>query len=815
MSETLSEKPFMDYRNERTPLIQRVRVAPPRERYPHSTLRRFCTIVLGCCLFVVVTTFLVVVVFDPHPVGRHHHHREYYGPRHLDFMPWSSPYPHKQWPSSEGISYTELQEILLSTPDEDMAREWSSYYTAGPHLAGKNLSQAIWTKERWQEFGIADTSIVAYDTYINYPLGHRLALLEKTSDKTEEVESHNHIETQKKEPGYKIKYECSLEEDVLEEDPTSSLADRIPTFHGYSASGNVTAQYVYVNFGTYQDFEDLVKANVSLKGKIALAKYGGIFRGLKVKRAQDLGMIGAVLYSDPQEDGEITELNGYAPYPDGPARNPSAVQRGSVENLSMGPGDPTTPGYPSKPGVPRQSGNHSIPHIPSVPISYRDALPLLLALNGHGPNASSFNKYWQGGGLVHKGVQYNIGPSPPNLVLNLVNEQEYVTTPLWNVIGIVNGSIPDEVIVLGNHRDAWIAGGAGDPNSGSAAFNEVIRAFGAAIKLGWKPARTIVFASWDGEEYGLIGSTEWVEEYIPWLSKAAVAYLNVDVGCAGSQFKGSASPLLNKALNAATSLVSSPNQTIPGQTVYDVWNKKITTLGSGSDYTAFLDFAGIPSVDFGFSGNVHINEHDAVYMYHSNYDSFYWMDKYADPGWHYHATIAKIWGLLAANLIETPIIAFNTTDYAIGIQQYLSRAEEKAKTNGISESSFSFSPLEKAAHKLHKTTLHFSAYTAQLADAINEGTPWWRWWERVKLFYQVRKANRQLKEFERVFLYQDGLDGRTWFKHTVFAPGLWTGYAGATFPGLVESFETGNLTNAKRWAKIIEGNIVHATNLLG
>lgn len=200
--------------------------------------------------------------------------------------------------------------------------------------------------------------------------------------------------------------------------------------------------------------------------------------------------------------------------------------------------------------------DHAIPSIPSLPISYQDALPLLKTLNGHGPKASSFNSHWQQGGLDYKGVEYNIGPSPDNVVLNLVNEQEYVTTPLWNVIGIINGSISDEVIVLGNHRDAWIAGGAGDPNSGSAAFNELIRSFGVALETGWKPLRTIVFASWDGEEYGLIGSTEWVEEYLPWLSNSAVAYLNVDVGANGPDYKLSAAPLLNQVVQEASKSIS-------------------------------------------------------------------------------------------------------------------------------------------------------------------------------------------------------------------------------------------------------------------
>ena len=224
--------------------------------------------------------------------------------------------------------YEELQSILLNTPDAEQARAWSRYYTSGPHLAGKNLSQALWTMQRWEEFGIA-SSIVDYDVYINYPKSHRLALLEKGSDSDEASDSPAATEGE-----WKVTYEARLEENVLEEDKSSQLVDRIPTFHGYSASGNVTAQYVYVNYGTFQDFEDLLAADVSLEGKIALARYGGVFRGLKVKRAQELGMIGCVMYTDPGDDGEVTEEKGIAPYPEGPAREPSSVQRGSVQLLS-------------------------------------------------------------------------------------------------------------------------------------------------------------------------------------------------------------------------------------------------------------------------------------------------------------------------------------------------------------------------------------------------------------------------------------------------------------------------------------------------
>lgn len=419
-------------------------------------------------------------------------------------------------------------------------------------------------------------------------------------------------------------------------------------------------------------------------------------------------------------------------------------------------------------------------------------MPILKSLNGYGLNAADFNKYWQGGGLGYKGVDYNIGPSPPELVLNLVNEQEYVTTPMWNVIGIINGTLPDEVVVLGNHRDAWIAGGAGDPNSGSAAMNEVVRSFGVALSKGWKPLRTIVLASWDGEEYGLLGSTEWVEEYIPWLSKAAIAYVNVDVGTSGPSFGSSASPLLNKALYEATSLVQSPNQTVKGQTVRDVWNGHVATMGSGSDFTAFQDFAGIPSVNLGFGPT----RESAVYQYHSNYDSFDWMDTYGDKDWHYHIAITKLWALLAANLVESPVVQFNATDYADGLERYLKSVEDKArKSSSVEMQDVSFSALEKAIAELRSVAVDFDARAAVLASSIGDNMPWWGWWKKVNLYYEVRRVNDKYKYFERQFLYQTGLDGRSWFKHVVFAPGIWTGYAGATFPGLVESLDAGNQTN--------------------
>ncbi|KAK8043696.1 PA domain-containing protein [Apiospora rasikravindrae] len=792
--------------SERTPLIASVTIGSVPRRYPHNTLRRFCTIVLGASLIGLFTTFLFTVVFAPHD----------------EAPPHPSPHPPGHRHHMKGLSFDKLKDILLETPSGEKASEWSKYYTAGPHLAGRNLSQAEWTRDRWNEWGVK-SDIVAYDTYINYPLGHRLALLEKSKTKSD---------------SWNVTFEATLEEDVLEEDPTSSLPNRIPTFHGYSASGNVTAPFVYVNYGTYQDFEDLVKANITLTGHIALARYGGIFRGLKVKRAQELGMIGCVIFTDPGDDGEVTDENGYKTYPNGPARHPSSVQRGSVQFLSVAPGDPTTPGYPSKPGVPRKSVDGAIPSIPSLPISYAEAVPILKALNGHGPKATEFNQYWtKNMGLKYKGVQYNVGPSPKDVVLNLVNDQDYTITPQWDVIGIINGTIPDEVIVVGNHRDAWIAGGAGDPNSGSAVLNEAIRSFGKALEKGWKPLRTIVFASWDGEEYGLIGSTEWVEEYLPWLSATNVAYVNLDVGVRGPYFTASAAPMLSKLVYDVTSMVQSPNQTVKGQTVRDTWDGHISTMGSGSDFTAFQDYAGIPSLDFGFGG---YGNDSPIYQYHSNYDSYHWMSEFGDPNFAYHKTMAQILGLTVGKLAETPVVSLNATEYATALKGYVEKIEAKLAsvnaqsepttdedivefrarsigsepTGNVQDFQFSLSRLYESVAELTNAAVELDTKATKLTKEAGEHLPWWRLIKKLRLFHAIRSTNTKYKKIERAFLFQGGLDGRPWFKHVVFAPGIWTGYSGAVFPGLTESIDSKDFINALRWVDIIDNCIKTATKTI-
>lgn len=366
------------------------------------------------------------------------------------------------------VPLTADESVLVNSFDNNTLDDWSYYYTHGAHLAGTNRSMAQWTADRWSDIGFQGR-LDQYVTYLNYPVSHSLSLTY---------------------PNGSI-FTASLEEAVLMEDETTSYPNRIPTFNGYSFTGNATAEYVYVGRGQVVDFDRLVSLGVPLEGKIALAKYGGPFRGLKVKNAALYGMIGCILFTDPGDDGNVTEANGYAAYPDGPARNPTSVQRGSVQFLSTYPGDPTTPGYPSKEDKPRADKSPVVPSIPSLPISYAEALPLLRALDGFGTPGEQVNRTKWVGGL---NVTYSTGPAP-GAVLSMSNVMRDAITPIWDAVGIINGTNQDEVLVIGNHRDAWIIGGAADPNSGSAIMVELSKAFGKLLATGWKPRRTIVVSS--------------------------------------------------------------------------------------------------------------------------------------------------------------------------------------------------------------------------------------------------------------------------------------------------------------------------------
>lgn len=742
-------------------------------------------------------------------------------------------------PSFSPASVTDPEQAILKTLEINLAGNWSQKYTSESHLAGTNFGLVEWTKEKFEEYGFEGT-IDTYDTYLSYPIDHGLSLLDKKSEK--------------------VLYRASLKEDALKDDPTSQGNDTIPTFLGYAANGNVTAEYVYVNYGTEKDFEKLKELGVDITGKIAVVRYGAIFRGLKVKFAQEAGASAVLLYTDPAEDNGITPANGYKQYPDGPARHESSVQRGSVQFLGgkgVSPGDPTTPGYASKPGVEREDPHQSIGKIPVLPISYREVTPILKKLNGHGIKAP---KEWRG---ELEGYDYSIGPNA-NVTLNLYSEQNFTITPIWNVYGEIRGEKHDEAIVIGNHRDAWIKGGAGDPNSGSAALLEIARALGELKKLGYKFKRSIILLSWDGEEYGLLGSTEFGEWAAKNLQRTVVAYLNLDAAITGKHLKLAGSPVLNELLLDVAKRLEYPKE---GEgSLYDHYIKetkgRIPNFGSGSDYTVFLEHLGIPSVDLGFSNG----KNDSVYQYHSNYDSYHWVSTFADPGFVFHNLAAKYLSLLILELSDKEVLRLSLHDYAHDLLRYFKEAvheipkewfkrkieseavlEELLTHNEdnnafINEASQGYYPTDtlfplpemlaprQCSHnkiftmydnhhhknltlgdlvhntfrdlkRLKNVTEAFDSKSRDLQVRF-DNSDLLPFWQRIKLHFLIKHQNKLLQYFERAFLYEDGLHERSWFKHVVFASGRHTGYAGQTWPGIREATEDLDFDRLVKWIGI-------------
>ncbi|KAI0409511.1 N-acetylated-alpha-linked acidic dipeptidase-like protein 2 [Xylaria palmicola] len=658
------------------------------------------------------------------------------------------------------------EKTLVDSISNVTISEWSYYYTHGYHVAGKNMSMAEWTADRWRDNGW-NASVVSYNVYLNYPVNKSLSLTYPNGTTLQPL----------------------LEEAALDVDETTSYPNRVPTFHGYSASGSAEAEFVYVGRGQQDDFARLKELGVPLEGKIAVSRYGGPFRGLKVKNAQANGMVGAILFTDTGDDGEVTEANGYAAYPDGPARNPTAVQRGSVQYLSTYPGDPTTPGYPSRADSPRADRHVVMPKIPSIPISYIDAIPILAALDGHGVNGESVNRTRWVGAL---NVSYSTGPAP-GATISMSNLMQDTYTDIWDTIGIINGTNPDETVVIGNHRDAWIVGGAADPNSGTAIIVELSRAFGKLLAQGWRPRRNIVLCSWDAEEYGLVGSTEWVEEYIPWLTDTAVSYLNIDIGAAGSFPYIEATPELHEI---SVEVMKKVPWMDTNKTMYDAWFEytggEIGVLGSGSDYTAFVH-KGIGAIDMGAGGG----SGDPIYHYHSNFDSYHWMTNFGDPGFKAHKYMAKYLTLLAYNLATVESLPLNVSNWATQMEVYYN---DLVATINSTTDTLDLSPLRSALDE-------FASRTQEIVALEQEATA-------NKDPALVTLINHKKRDFQRGFVSQGGLPNREFYRNLIFAPGLDTGYAPTTFPGITESFLAGNLSVAAEYVKKTADAILVAANII-
>ncbi|KAG6866447.1 hypothetical protein C0991_003965 [Blastosporella zonata] len=639
----------------------------------------------------------------------------------------SSPSLHPHFPSKphHRLTGAERDKLFLSVPNSESALAASRAYATHPHLAGSpaDFEDAKVLLELFQsELGIhppttkpiysagtpesrnatlhltshhASNSPSAWvDVYypvLNTPLDRSLQILGEDGSAV---------------------WEANLVEDgdPLDED-AAKFHDSVPTWHGLSKDGQVEGQLVYANYGTKADYDELVEAGVDLTGKIVITRYGNVFRGLKIKGAQELGAAGVLIYSDPRDDGFVTVENGFAPYPAGPARNPTSVQRGSVQYLSSYPGDPTTPGYPAYEDAQREEGTN-IPKIPSLPISWANGERLLEEIG---------ELY-----ITGKDGKRTLSGKASESKIKLVNHVDTKVTPIWNTMAAIPGHIKDEVVIIGCHRDAWVLGAA-DPISGTVSLHEIIRGFGALLRNGWKPLRTVVFASWDAEEYGLVGSTEWGEDFAEWISKHAVAYLNTDTSSSGSRFNVGSSPSLANLIKQTA--LEIPHPTVQGKTLWDAREDEgpfqaasidaeflesyeatknaqasktgIRPLGSGSDYTVFLQRLGVASSDEGFGAT----PSDAAYHYHSVYDSQRFQEVYADPGFHRHVVVAKHLGLLALRLIDSFVVPLNTTQYALELDDYFAKVTALQTYLPSSLASLDLSKLSKAIKKVQDASL--------------------------------------------------------------------------------------------------------------
>ncbi|KAI0375808.1 Zn-dependent exopeptidase [Pilatotrama ljubarskyi] len=597
------------------------------------------------------------------------------------------------------------EQKFLSVPNADSAIAASRQYATKPHMAGtpgdfetaKDFLKLLQTElgaaapaslpiysagtpeSRNATLGItklkAPTAWI--DTYypvMNTPLDHSLKILNEDGDAV---------------------WTAALEEVADDTDPEAGkYYDAVTTWHGLSRGGSAKGKLVYANYGTKEDFDELVEKGVNLNGTIVITRYGGIFRGLKVKGAQEHGAVACLIYSDPRDDGTVTSQNGYAPYPHGPARNPNSVQRGSTQFLSVYPGDPTTPGYPSYENSTRTNGTN-IPSIPSLPLSWANAQVLLEEIKEGGANRT----------------------------IELVNNVDDKVIPIWNTMGVIPGHIKDEVVVIGNHRDAWVMG-ASDPSSGTASIHEVIRGLGELLRNDWTPLRTIVIASWDAEEYGLIGSTEWGEDFADWIDEHVVAYFNLDSSVSGSRFRALATPSLAHFVRGIAEEIEHPTK--PGKTLWDATKDSgvltgdhidpealamyeaseaesaadstgVGLLGSGSDFTVFVQRVGVASNNIGFQSTLQ----DPVYHYHSVFDSERWMETYGDPGFGRHVAIAKHLGLQTVRLADAIVLPINTTHHALELGHYLDKVESIASTTSLD---VDFSGLRSAIHSLQKAS---------------------------------------------------------------------------------------------------------------
>ena len=672
-----------------------------------------------------------------------------------------------------------LENRFLAVPDPKLAEEHLRILTQAPHMAGtpEDKATADYVAQKFRDAGL-ETEIVEYRVWMNYPA-------EISVDMTAPAGVTMHGPTRERVNG-----------DPYQDDP------RVVTpFNSMSPSGDVEADVIYANYGSPDDFQKLEQMKIDVRGKIVLVRYGQNFRGVKEFVAQEQGAAGVLIYSDPADDG----WRHGDKYPQGPWRPDTGVQRGSVGYMFQFPGDPTTPGIASVPSLPdakrtppEQSAQ--LPKIPVTPLSYADAWPILEHLGG--PDSP---REWQGS----LPFTYHVGPGPAKVKIHL--KQDYQLRTIWDVIGRVRGSeLPDEWVVAGNHRDAWVYG-AVDPNSGTAAMLESVHGIGELLKSGWKPKRSIVVGSWDAEEEGLIGSTEWGEQHESELANA-VAYFNVDVAVSGAKFGASSVPTLKQFVRDVTRVVPSPK----GGTVYEDWRKTsqngdsdrrptqdiggtqrapaapgnsdvpVGDLGSGSDYTVFLQHLGVPSSDISSSGSYGV--------YHSVFDNFNWFKKFGDPDFVYEQQMARIFGLEAIRMSGADVLPYDYEQYGKEIAAYVDAARKKSDAIFGSQPP-GFAEAVRAAHQFEQAGAKIRR------KQENPGS-------------NAARLNQALRQAERALLIPEGLPNRPWFRHVIYAPGQYTGYAAVVIPGVNEAIDKHDLERTRQQIAVLAAALNRAAKVL-
>ena len=679
----------------------------------------------------------------------------------------------------DSSAQAQLEARFMAVPDPTRAEEHLRTLTQAPHIAGspEDKATADYVAQKFREAGL-DTEIVEYRVWFNYPS-------EISVDLTAPPGIVMHGPSREHVDG-----------DPFQSDPRVTIP-----FNGMSPSGDVEAEVVYANYGTPEDFEKLAQMKVDVRGKIVLVRYGQNFRGVKVFVAQEHGAAGVIIYSDPADDG----WKRGDKYPQGPWRPDTGAQRGSIGFMFQFAGDPTSPGLAAVPSLaddkrtpPEKSTQ--LPKIPTTPLSYADAWPILEHLGG--PESP---REWQGS----LPFTYHVGPGPSKVKMHLKQDYQYRT--IWDVIGRVRGSeLPDEWVVSGNHRDAWVYG-AVDPNSGTAAMLEAVHGIGELLKSGWKPKRTLVFGSWDAEEEGLMGSTEWGEQHADELTHAA-AYFNMDVAVSGPKFGASSVPSLKQFLREVTKSVPA----VRGGTVYEAWNKAnqsggegfnpqetsgstfrppaaqarpdvpVGDLGSGSDYTVFLQHLGVPSTDIGSTG--------AYGVYHSAFDNFNWFKKFADPTFVYEQQMARVYGVEVVRMADADVLPYDYDEYGKEVRVYLDAAKKKAEAKFGSRMP-DFDPAGEAAK-------HFEEAGARILG------------KQRKPPEDPARLNAALRDVERALLLPDGLPNRPWYRHAIYAPGQYTGYAAVVIPGVNEAIDSGDLERTRMQLGALVAALQRATHVL-